>query len=129
MSVHTTCSSPIAEESVPFSSAEAAWFWFIETQMARSEGARLVSGAGLYPRPCEPVDICREVERLYRGRRLLIDHIKVLKHYGVRLMSPDPRHPKEIRAHYIWEEAMERIEEALIRKGIVAAQPFARGYV
>ena len=129
MSLSSHSASGDAETSVPFSSAEAAWFWFIETQMARSEGARLVSGAGLFPRPCEPVDICREVERLYRGRRLLIDHIKVLKHYGVRLTSPDPRHPKEVRAHYIWAEAMERIEDALVRKGIVASTSFPRSYV
>lgn len=111
------------DDMVPFDSAEAAWFWFVQAQMARAEGAQIKSGAGLYQRPCEPVDICREVERLYRGRRLVIDHIKVLKHYGVRLMSPDPRRAKEKRAHFIWMEAMERLEEALVFKGIVKTTP------
>ncbi|HNQ91693.1 MAG TPA: hypothetical protein PKI93_02055 [Alphaproteobacteria bacterium] len=104
---------------VPFASAEAAWFWFVQSQMARAEGAKIVAGAGLYPRPCEPVDICREVERLYRGRRLVIDHIKVMRHYGMRMMSPDPRRPKEARAHHVWVGAMKRLEDALVLKGIV----------
>jgi hypothetical protein len=36
---------------------EEAWFWFIAAQQARVDGARFASGAGMIPRPCEPVDI------------------------------------------------------------------------
>lgn len=108
------------DEGVPFDSAESAWFWFIQAQTARNEGAQIAAGEGLCQRPCEPVDIYREIDRLYRGRRILVDHIRVLRHYGMRLMSPDPRRPREVRAHYLWREAMERLEDALSVKGIVA---------
>ncbi len=107
-------------EAVPFETAEAAWFWFVQAQTARNEGAQIVAGAGNCVRPCEPVDIYRELDRLYRGRRLVIDHIKVLRHYGMRLLSPDPRHPKEARAYTIWIEALDRLGDALKSKGIVA---------
>lgn len=109
----------VHDETVPFDSVEAAWFWFVQAQTARNEGAQILSGAGLYSRPCEPVDILREVERLYRGRRLLIDHIRVLRHYGLRMLSPDPHRPKEAHAYHLWIEAMEKLEEPLVAKRIV----------
>lgn len=105
--------------SVPFRDAEEAWFWFIAAQNARNDGARVVAGAGLYPRPCEPLDILKVLDRLYRGRRLLRDHLLVLKHYGRRYMAPDLRRTKEQRAHKLWTEALERIESVLESKGIV----------
>jgi hypothetical protein len=43
----------------------------------------------------------------------------VLRRYGQRMMSPDPRLKKEIRAYGIWREALERLEEILIAKRIV----------
>lgn len=108
------------ENAQPFRSAEDAWFWFIEAWTARREGARIVAGAGLVPRPCEPIDVLRVLERLYRQRRLLRDHVAVLGHYGRRLMPPDPRRPAEHRAHRIWREALDRLGTALRAKGIVA---------
>ncbi len=107
-------------ETVPFASAEEAWFWFIQAQSARSEGARLGMGLAAVPRPCEPVDILKVVDRLYRQRRLLRDHLLVLRHYGRRLMAPDTRRVKEIRAARLWREALARLGPALAHKGIVA---------
>ncbi len=106
-------------DTTPFADAAEAWFWFIQAQQARSEGARITAGAGLVPRPCEPVDILAILTQLHRTRRLLMDHILVLRHYGRRLMAPDPRRVKEMRAHDLWTEALERLEPVLIRKGIV----------
>ena len=106
-------------EAKPFDSAEGAWFWFIQAQAARDEGARITAGQGLYNRPCEPMDILKVVERLYRHRRLIMDHLLVLRHYGRRMMAPDPRRVREARAAKLWNEAMERIEEVLVRKQIV----------
>ena len=107
-------------DTVPFESAEEAWFWFLAAQKAKNEGARIVAGQSLTPRPCEPADIFKAVDRLYRTRRLLRDHLLVLRHYGLRHLPPDPRRIKEARAAQIWAEAMERIESALSAKGIVA---------
>ncbi len=109
-------------QTTPFETAEEAWFWFIDAQAAKNDGARFVSGAGLIPRPCEPTDILTVLDRLHRQRRLLMDHLLVLRHYGKRGLSPDPRRVKELRAHKLWKEALERIEPVLVRKGIVRAK-------
>lgn len=104
---------------VPFSSAEEAWFWYVQTQKALLDGARFTAGQSIYPRPCEPADIYRVIDRLYRNRRLKVDHLKILRHYGVRMLPPERHRVKEVRAHGLWMEAMARIEEVLIGKGIV----------
>lgn len=103
----------------PFDSVEDAWFWFVTAQQARSDGARYQSGVGLVRRPCEPVDILKVLDHLYRKRRLLRDHLLVLRHYGRRHMAPDPRRKKEERAFQLWSEAFERMRPILERKGIV----------
>lgn len=113
-----------AIETTPFEDAAEAWFWFILAQQAREDGARFASGAGLIPRPCEPGDILNVLNQLYRGRRLSMDHLLVLRHYGRRQLAPDPRRIKEVRAHGLWTEALERVEEILIRKGIVEEKSF-----
>jgi hypothetical protein len=105
--------------ATPFKSAEEAWFWFIQAQTARREGARISAGQGLYARPCEPVDIITALERLYRARQLTMDHIMILRHYGQRLMAPDNRRPKEMRAHGLWREALSKLEDVLVSKKIV----------
>ena len=106
----------------PFENALEAWFWFILAQQARIDGARFTSGMGATPRPCEPTDILNVLNRLYRDRRLEMDHLMVLRHYGRRQMPPDPRRAKEVRAHQLWSEALKRLEAALVRKGIVRAK-------
>ena len=106
-------------ETMAFSCAEEAWFWFIQAQAARNDGARFSVGLGLVARPCEPIDILKVVDRLYRQRRLVMDHLLVLRHYGRRLMPPDARRVKEVRAHGLWVEALERMTPILERKGIV----------
>ncbi len=103
----------------PFVSAEEAWFWFMQNHAARCAGARIRAGEGLVARPCEPVDVLRALDRLYRQRRLLRDHLAVLAHYGRRLMAPDPRRRREQRACSLWDEALARLEPVLRRKGIV----------
>lgn len=102
-----------------FSSVEDAWFWFITANQAFLDGARFGAGAGRHNRPCLPSDILTIVDRLRRTRRLLRDHIMVMRHYGTRQYAPDRYHPKEMRAATIWQEAMEVLEEVLIAKGIV----------
>ena len=119
-------------KAVPFASAEEAWFWFIQAQAAKNDGARFSVGLGLVARPCEPIDILKVVDRLYRQRRLIMDHLLVLRHYGRRLMPPDARRVKEVRAHGLWVEALERMTPILERKGIVQPlsewHPFAPAF-
>lgn len=108
-----------ANDVTLFESAQEAWFWFIAAQNAKNDGARFVAGAGLYKRPCEPIDILKTLDRLHRNRRLNRDHLLVLRHYGRRHMAPDLYRKKEVRAYHLWNEALERIEEVLVAKGIV----------
>lgn len=108
--------------AIPFENAQEAWFWFIAAQQARNDGAKFLSGLGLYQRPCEPMDILNILNRLYRTRRLTMDHILVLRHYGRRQLSPDSSRVKERRAHYLWTEAFERLSPVFIRKGIITAE-------
>ncbi len=116
------------QEAVPFDSVEDAWFWFINAQQARNDGARTVSGVGNVKRPCEPVDILKILDTLYRKRRLVRDHLLVLRHYGRRMMPPEKSRVKEKRAYYIWSEAMDRLEEVMEAKGIVRANSWVRRY-
>lgn len=113
---------PLSADTVPFESAEEAWFWFIHAQEAKEAGAQIKAGQSLYPRPCEPVDIYRALDKLYRQRRLIRDHLLVLRHYGRRRLPPDPYRVKEKRAHTLWQQAMERLEDVLAAKGIVERQ-------
>lgn len=110
-------------ETIPFDSAEEAWFWFMQAQQARNDGARFVVGQGLVPRPCEPMDILKILDRLHRNRRLLLDHFRVLRHYGLRMMPPDDRRPREFVAAKLWREALERIGVAMESKGLLRRTP------
>lgn len=107
------------DDTQPFKSAEEAWFWFIQAQTARNEGAKIMAGAGLTPRPCEPVDIIKCLESLYRNRCVTINHVMVLRDYGRQLMAPDPRLKRQIEAYAMWREALDKLESVLIQKRIV----------
>lgn len=110
----------IANDAVPFADAEEAWFWFMAAYEARQSGARIVAGAGYPTRPCEPLDILRVADRLYRLRRLTMEHLRVLNFYGRRGCPPDPRLGRELKSYGLWQEALDRIGPMLARKGIVA---------
>lgn len=105
--------------TVPFASAEEAWFWFIDANQARLDGARFTAARGNVRRPCEPVDILRILDRLYRSRRLMMDHLRVLRFYGVRQMPPEGWRRAEARAATLWREAMAILEPVLIAKSIM----------
>ena len=60
-----------------------------------------------------------EIDRLYRQRKLIRDHLHVLVHYGRRLMAPDPERRLEIRASSLWREALAFLDPVLRQKGIV----------
>ena len=103
----------------PFSSAEEAWFWTMSALIARRDGARIVAGAGAIQRPCEPDDVIRAIDRLYRQHRLDLAHARVLRVWGERGMAPDARTPSEMRDAQLWAEALQRLEWPLRVKGIV----------
>src|SRR4028119_2105774 len=86
---------PAASRTEPSASAEEAWFWTMAALIARRDGARIVSGAGLVQRPCEPDDVVRCLDRLYRQRRIDLQHARILRIWGERQSAPDPRAPRK----------------------------------
>ncbi len=109
--------SRAANAAEPFRSAEEAWFWTMAALVARRDGARIVSGAGLVQRPREPDDVVRCLDRLYRQRRIDLQHARILRIWGERQAAPDPRERGDAR---LWREAMQRLDWPLRAKGIVA---------
>lgn len=109
----------------PFASAEEAWFWTMAALIARRDGARLAAGRGQVLRPCEPDDVVKCLDRLYRQRRIELHHARILRLWGERGTAPNPRFPAERGDARLWREAMERLDFPLRRKGIVAGPPRA----
>ena len=107
----------------PFPAVEDAWFWTMAALVARRDGAGLRLQPGWTARPCEPDDVVKCLDRLYRQRRIDLAHARVMRIWGERQMAPDPR-----RNHgdaRLWAEAMQRLAWPLIQKGIVAHLMFA----
>lgn len=104
---------------VPFVSAEEAWFWTMSALIARRDGARIVAGKGNKVRPCEPDDVIKCLDRLYRQRRIDLVHARILRIWGERSSAPDPRHLSERTDARLWREALSRLEWPLRVKGIV----------
>ena len=115
--------SRAANAAEPFHSVEDAWFWTMAALIARRDGARIVSGAGRVQRPCEPDDVVRCLDRLYRQRRIDLQHARILRIWGERQAAPDPRAPRERGDARLWREAMRRLDWPLRAKGIVAGAP------
>jgi hypothetical protein len=105
----------------PFRSAEEAWLWTMAALVARREGARYVAGQGTVPRPCEPDDVVKCLDQLYRRRRIDLLHARILRIWGERQAAPNPAYASERCDWRIWREALDRLEWPLRVKGIVAA--------
>ena len=104
----------------PFSSAEDAWLWTMACLRARRDGARYSANKGLMTRPCEPDDIVRCLDTLYRQRRIDLAHARILRVWGERQMPPNPAYATERHDFRLWREALERMDWPLRLKGIVA---------
>lgn len=107
----------------PFTSAEEAWFWTMSALVARRDGARIAAGKGIAQRPCEPDDVIKCLDRLYRQRRIELAHARIMRIWGERGVAPSPRHLQERGDFRLWREAMNRLEWPLRVKGIVAGAP------
>lgn len=105
--------------TVPFLNAEEAWFWFVRSQRARLEGAKLRSNEADVVRPCDPDDLYRILMKLVRARNLGRRHMKVLAFFGFSERAPDNRLREEQRAFRLWDEALDRLTTVLKEKGIV----------
>jgi len=101
----------------PFASAEDAWHWTMAALMARRDGTRPVLAAARVARPCQPDEVVRCLDRLYRQRRIDLTHVRTLRRWGERQRAPDPvRHSRD---HRTWREAINRLSWLLQQRGIV----------
>ncbi len=100
-----------------FPDAETAWFWTMAALAARRDGSR--SSAPRTARCCEPDDVLRCLDRLYRCRRIDLLHARILRIWGERGVAPNPAFASERCDARIWREAMDRLEWALRAKAIV----------
>jgi hypothetical protein len=101
----------------PFRDAESAWFWTMAALAARRDGSR--SSAPRIPRCCDPDDVLRSLDQLYRRRRIDLLHARIMRVWGERGIAPNPAHARERCDARIWREAMDRLEWPLRMKGIV----------
>ncbi|RAU23822.1 hypothetical protein CU669_01660 [Paramagnetospirillum kuznetsovii] len=106
-------------DTEPFTTAEEAWLWYARCQIARDDGVRFHLGRGDVARPCEPDDIVREVQRLYRVRVLRRSHLTVLGRFGRQLTPPNPHGGDGQGEAILWDEALDRLTTPLRNKGIV----------
>lgn len=112
---------PLGEAiALPFDTAEDAWLWYSQCQIARLQGVRFTAGLGDVARPCDPDDIYRAVDGLYRRRVLGKGHLSVLGRFGLRLAPPDPWAGDSPGEASLWGEALDRLETVLRGKGIVS---------
>jgi hypothetical protein len=104
----------------PFRNAEEAWLWTMAALTARREGARYTANKGAVSRPCEPDDVVKCLDGLYRQRRIDLVHARILRIWGERRTAPNPAYANERSDWRLWREALDRLEWPLRVKGIVA---------
>lgn len=109
-----------AARTQPFRDAEEAWIWTMSALVARREGARYSANKGAVSRPCEPDDVVKCLDTLYRQRRIDLAHARILRIWGERRTAPNPAYASERGDHRLWCEALERLEWLLRVKGIIA---------
>jgi hypothetical protein len=101
----------------PFRDAEQAWFWTMGVLAARRDGGG--SSGPRMARPCDPDDVVKCLDQLYRRRRIELLHARILRIWGERQVAPDPACPAEACDARLWREAMERLEWPLRAKEII----------
>ena len=106
-------------QTQPFARSEDAWMWTMAALTARREGARYSANKGRVARPCDPDDVVKCLDGLYRERRIDLAHARVLRVWGERQIAPSPAIAAERQDHRLWTEALERLEWKLRIKGIV----------
>lgn len=93
----------------PFSSAADAWFWAMSCFIA-SRGGGVAGGA-------EEVMKC--LDRLYRQRRIELQHVRILRIWGERRVAPNLRFQNEQADARLWREVINKLDAPLRQRGLV----------
>lgn len=110
--------------TVPFDDAAQAWFWTVAALAARQGNGlgRRSSDAQAgrrIPRPCDPDDIIRALDLLYRRGGIGPTHARILRRWGERFTVPAAGGTTSADA-VLWAQAMEQLDGVLRPKGIIA---------
>jgi hypothetical protein len=108
-----------ADLAIPFRSAEEAWLWTMESLIARRDGAGLGWRPEGPPRPCDPEDITRCLDILYRQRTIELLHARILRIWGERQAAPRCDRARQKSDWRLWYQALAQLEWALRARGIV----------
>lgn len=112
--------------TVPFADAAQAWFWTVAALAAR-HGAGIGHrssrsdgrGGPRVQRPCDPDDVIRALDLLYRRGGIGPLHARVLRRWGERFTVPPAGGTAAADAE-LWAEAMAQLDGVLRPKGILA---------
>lgn len=105
----------------PFDTVEECWFWTMSSLMARRDGTGRPIPSPI-KRPCDPDDVVKVLDRLYRQRKIDLQHARILRIWGERGIAPNPRFASERGDLRIWVEAITALYPPLRQKGIVAQE-------
>ncbi|WP_158743059.1 hypothetical protein [Acidisphaera sp. L21] len=103
----------------PFRSAEEAWLWTMAALMARRDGAGVSWRPEGPQRPCDPDDILRSLDTLYRQRSIELLHVRILRIWGERQSRPHANRPGQLSDWRLWHQALGQLEWTLRARGIV----------
>ena len=106
-------------DTQPFRTAEEAWLWTMAAILARRDGAGPAWRPEGPPRPCDPDDVVRCLDTLYRQRSIELLHARVLRIWGERQSSPRPDRPMQRSDWRLWHQALGQLEWALRARGVV----------
>ncbi len=106
-------------DTQPFRTAEEAWLWTMAAILARRDGAGPAWRPEGPPRPCDPDDVIRCLDTLYRQRSIELLHARVLRIWGERQSSPRPDRPMQRSDWRLWHQALGQLEWALRARGVV----------
>jgi len=101
--------------AAPFHDAGSAWLWAAAVLHARQDPAAPPPPAG----PCRVEDVVKCLDVLYRGGKLELLHVRILRIWGWRGLPPNPGRLRERCDWRLWREAMEALEDPLRGRGIV----------
>jgi hypothetical protein len=102
-----------------FYSSQSLWLGFMALKRGQ-DGAELSDGLNIHLQAVY-TDILSILNKLYRSRRLLIDHLRVLNFYGRKGRAPRAWVKKEMRAHSLWREALHILSSPMIERGYLVS--------
>jgi len=110
--------SGIRRRGVPFRDVDECIIWTIKALAEPHDGGAGMRGEGL--RICEPIEVVRCLDTLYRRRRIDLRHARILRIWAHRGRAPDANAPSERSDSRLWREATDRLAWPLRSLGIIS---------